>query len=59
MDFSFLRSNRFWVLVGLAVVGVLEGMQLLDANVAEQLKWLLGGFVIVRTADRTAEKLGK
>ena len=58
MDFSFIKSNRFWCLVALAVVGVLEGMGVIDPNVALQLKTLLGGFIVVRTLDRGAEKMG-
>lgn len=57
MDFSFLRANRFWALVILAVLGVLEGMGLVDPSVTDPLKVLLTGFVIVRTADRASERL--
>lgn len=55
MNFAFLKSNRFWALVGLAVVGVLEGMGVLDSAIANQLKVFLGGFIIVRTVDRATE----
>lgn len=57
MDFSFLKSNRFWALVGLAVVAVLKGYDLITPEIAVSLETLFGGFVIVRSVDRFSEQI--
>ena len=59
-NFAFLKSNRFWCLTAVAVVGVLEGMDLLDSNIAYQITTFLLSFVVVRTIDRnTGDTIGK
>jgi hypothetical protein len=56
MDFSFLKSNRFWALIiaGLAVAS--EGNFIKDAWI-KGLLVVIGGFVSVRTVDRFGDKV--
>jgi hypothetical protein len=48
----FLTSTRFWALVAIAIVGVLDAEGILSSPIAQALVTILGGFVVVRTIDR-------
>ena len=58
MDFSFLKSIRFWKIVGAAVVWGLLQAGILPPAVADPIIAVLIGSVAVRTVDRSVEKLG-
>ena len=58
MDFSFLKSNRFWVMV----VGCLAVAANGGFSVEAWLKALgvfAAGFIAVRTVDRATEKISQ
>jgi hypothetical protein len=55
---DFLKSTRFWKLVGAAVVWGLMMGGILPREVAEPIIALLTASVVVRTIDRTAENIG-
>ena len=58
MDFSFLKSNRFWALVIGALAVVAQGNFTVEA-------WLKGivivatGFTAIRSVDRFSEKVSQ
>ena len=54
----FLTSTRFWALVLIAIIGVLQTEGILSAEIATALVTILGGFAVVRTVDRFSEKVG-
>lgn len=56
--FIFLTSTRFWALVLIAIIGVLEAEGTLSAEIAVALVTILGGFVGIKTVDRFSEKVG-
>lgn len=59
MDTEFLKSNRFWALVVVALLGVLKAEGILESSIVDPLIALALGFVGVRTVDRFSEKLEK
>ena len=58
---DFLKSNRFWALVLLAVSFYLDkyGFTLDSHGVAVLLEMVAGGHVGLRTVDRFAEKFSR
>ena len=56
---EFWKSTRFWALVILALVGILESYSLMPGSIADALMLVLGGHVGIRTLDGVASKLGK
>jgi len=62
-EFIFLKSVRFWKLVIIAVLRVLQGENVIEPGIidalANILELVLGGSIIIRTVDRTADKIGK
>lgn len=56
MDFSFLKSNRFWALVVASFVVVAQGNFTPEAW-GKGLTVLLAGFITIRSADRFSEKI--
>lgn len=60
-NFEFLKSVRFWKLVVIAVLVVLQQEGFIPDGLADALarvlEFVLGGSVVVRTVDRFAEKL--
>ena len=48
----FLTSTRFWALVAIAIVGVLDAELIISSPIAQTLVTILGGFVVIRTVDR-------
>ena len=59
MDLAFLKSNRFYVLVIAAIVGILKAEGIIDVSVADPLIALALAFVGVRTIDRVSEYIGE
>ena len=59
MNFDFLSSRRFWALVVMAIIGVLETEGIIPGEIAKGLITILAGFTAIRTIDRFSEKLGK
>lgn len=57
MDLSFLKSNRFWALIVLAVVAVLDSEGIISHNIAAAIELVAAGFVGIRTVDRFSEKM--
>jgi hypothetical protein len=58
-NFSFILSTRFWALVGIAIVGALKAWGTLSEEVANGLITILTGYTIVRSLDRSVDKLSK
>lgn len=48
----FLTSLRFWALVAIAVVKLLEAEGTLATDVSNAIVVVLGGFTVVRTVDK-------
>jgi len=59
MNIDFIKSNRFWVLIGIAIIGVLKSEGILEASIADPLVALGLGFIGVRTVDRLGETIKK
>jgi len=55
MKFSFLKSRRFWALVIIAIIGVLQNEGIISNDIASAIITLLGGFIGIRTIDRFSE----
>ena len=55
IDFSFLKSVRFWKLFIVAVAEFIAAQGIIDLSLAHALAIWLGGSVVVRTVDRSAE----
>ena len=49
---EFLTSTRFWALVIIAVVGVLQHEGIISLDIMNALDVILWGYVGVRTADK-------
>jgi hypothetical protein len=58
MDFSFLKSLRFWSLVVGAVVLYLKAKGWIGVEETALIETILGGFIAIRTVDRVGEKIG-
>lgn len=62
MSLALFQSPRFWGIVAVAVLGALKTTGTLDAIVADAwivaIQAIIGSAVVVRTVDRTAEKIG-
>lgn len=56
-QFEFLKSNRFWAIVIGAISIYLEAKGWIGEPERNLIAVVTGGFVAVRTVDRTAEKL--
>lgn len=57
MDTEFLKSNRFWALIIVAIIGVLKAEGILESGIADPLIALALSFVGVRTLDRLGEQV--
>ena len=55
MDFSFLKSVRFWKLFVAATAEFLATQGIITPELAHAISALLAGSVIVRTVDRMSE----
>lgn len=58
MDISFLKSNRFWALIGLTGFYFLHAQGLVDSEIYGAAFMFFGGFIGIRTVDRLSEKMG-
>ena len=58
MKIDFLKSTRFWALMIIAVVKVLEGELIISSDLANAIFVLLGGFITVRTIDKSSKNIG-
>lgn len=59
MDFSFLKSNRFWSLVIGAFVYYGQQKGFIGPEEMQLIITILGGHVAIRTVDRLGEKAGE
>lgn len=57
MDLSFLKSNRFWVMVLGAAVIYLQSKGWIGEAEMKLFATLAAGFVTIRTVDRATEQL--
>ena len=55
MKFDFLKSRRFWALVVIAIIGVLQSEAIISSEIATAIITLLGGFIGIRTIDKFSE----
>ena len=55
-NWSFLKSRRFWALVLIAIIKVLDSEGIIPGVWTEALVTVLVGFVSIRTIDRFGEK---
>lgn len=58
MDLRFLKSNRFWVAVVIAVGAYLQSKGWLGEEERNLIVTLGGLFIGIKTVDRASEKLG-
>ena len=61
LDFSFLKSTRFWKLVIVAILQVLISLGIIQGDLVTiimALESVLGISIVIRTVDRFAEKAG-
>lgn len=58
MDYSFLKSNRFWALIAFATLTGLVSIGYVSADVANPILITLAGYTGIRTIDRFGEKSG-
>ncbi len=58
MDFSFIRSTRFWAIVIGALSIYLQSKGFIGDPEMILIATITGGFTVVRTIDRAAEKSG-
>ena len=58
MNLLFIKSNRFWGLVAIAILKVLESEMIVVSTTTEPLIALILGFITIRTVDRAGEKIG-
>ena len=56
--FAFLKSIRFWKIVGAVVVQALVAYGVIDVIIGNSISTILGLDVLVRTVDRHGEKTG-
>lgn len=59
MDFSFLKSNRFWSLVVIALVWIAGQWGFISPEIVAAIEVILGGHVVIRTTDRFSETIAK
>ena len=57
MKLDFLKSRRFWALVVIAIIGVLQNETIISSDIAAAIITLLGGFIGIRTIDRFSEAI--
>jgi len=61
-NFLFLKSVRFWKLIVVAVLLVLEQQGIINGGLSEAfarvVELVLGGSVVIRTVDKLGESIG-
>lgn len=53
-DWEFLKSRRFWALVLIAILKILEAEAVLPNYLIDGLSTILWGFIGIRTIDKFA-----
>lgn len=56
--FAFLKSTRFWKIVGAVAIQALVAYGVIDPIIGNSISTILGLDVAVRTVDRLGEKSG-
>jgi hypothetical protein len=59
MDFSFLKSNRFWSLVVIALVWIAGQQGFISPEIVAAIEVILGGHIVIRTTDRFSETIAE
>jgi len=59
IDWTFLKSTRFYAIVLIAVTGYLEAKGYIGQSEMVMIWTIAGGFGIVKTVDRTVDKVSK
>ncbi len=59
MDLSFLKSNRFWSLVIIALVWVAGQWGFITPEIVAAIEVILGGHIVIRTTDRFSETIAE
>ena len=49
---NFIKSRRFWGLVVIAIVGVLQAEAVLSSDIANAINVIVMGFIGIRTIDK-------
>ena len=57
MKLDFLTSRRFWSLVAIAILKVLDTEGILPYAVSDFFVTILAGFIGIRTIDKATENL--
>jgi hypothetical protein len=52
---NFITSRRFWCLVAIAILGVLQQQNILSNEIVNALILVLGGFIGLNTIDKFSE----
>jgi hypothetical protein len=53
----FLTSRRFWCLIAISVLGVLQQQGILSTEIVNALVIVLGGFIGIGTIDKFSEAI--
>jgi hypothetical protein len=59
MSLEFLKSNRFWVLIGICIIAILKNYAIIDIEIANALITAGLGFIGIRSLDRFSEKVSE
>jgi len=57
MNFDFIKSRRFWSLVAIAILKVLETEGILPSVITNAIVLILSGFIGIRTIDKATANL--
>jgi len=53
----FLTSRRFWCLIAISILGVLQQQGILSTEIVNALVLILGGFIGIGTVDKFSSAL--
>ena len=56
---DFLTSRRFWGLVAIAIIGVLNTEGIIPSEIAQGLIVIISGFIGIRTIDKFGGNISK
>lgn len=56
VDWSFLQSNRFWIMIGSAITTYLYLKGIIGYEETILINMISGGYITVRTIDRHGEQ---
>ena len=54
---DFLTSRRFWCLIAIAILGVLQQQGILSQEITNALVIVLGGFIGINTFDKVSQAM--